>query len=142
MSRKRKGSVDPEIPKECPKPPGKLGKDARAVWGELAPLLYEQGLLTELDVYSLARFCQLQAIFDQCVCKVREEGVIVATASGSWKQHPAATLMASLSRHLDVLSRRFGLTPRDRQGLRGRAIKTPEREQSERAGLRLLPPPA
>src|SRR6266480_2846757 len=60
---KRRVRVPPEPARadECPEPPSRLSEYARQEWEAVAPELFRLGLLTVLDISTLAAYCSAAA---------------------------------------------------------------------------------
>ena len=66
-----KGEPKPEVVKGVP-PYFDMSDEAKAVWGELTPKLEVLGLLTEIDLQSFRRYCDMQARWLKCSQKLKE----------------------------------------------------------------------
>ena len=52
---------EPMPPRELPRPPAIIQGAARKEWRRIGRLLYDAGLLTKIDSYALAAYCQTYA---------------------------------------------------------------------------------
>jgi P27 family predicted phage terminase small subunit len=66
-----KGEAKPEVVKGVP-PYKDMSDGAKAVWAELTPKLEVLGLLTEIDLQSFRRYCDMQARWLSCAAKLKE----------------------------------------------------------------------
>lgn len=114
--------VQPAIAEAVPEPLAALGgseplqKRARDLWQERVPELHRVGLVTALDGDALARYCQLEALRQDCAHQVAREGV------GDTRRSAAATMLLEVSGDLRTLGGELGLTPRTRHRLEARPI--------------------
>ena len=97
--------------------PSWLAGEGRVMWGELGPKLRRLGLLTDLDLNSFARLCQLHGRWLAASRFIQENGATYMGPGGLEKRHPMAAVAADLERQLLALEQHFGLTPASRQRL-------------------------
>ena len=115
--------IRPPIDADVPGPPkmlrgaGDQKARARELWEEYAPLCHELGLLTRLDVATLGRWCDFQSKYEACSAVVDEEGLLIETERGTWKHRPEASLMTTYGQRLEILGKKLGMSPADRQGM-------------------------
>ena len=55
---------------QIPKPPAHIAGIALTEWDRVAPILYNCGVLTELDVAALAAYCQSFSIYTQALVAI------------------------------------------------------------------------
>ncbi len=101
------------IPTEIPKPPDWLHGRALDQWHYLSRLLFDQGLLTDLDVGMLAILCESWSDYWDVCDIVEEEGRTVSTGTGSRKAHPCVAMRDTFWRQICQVSRLFFLDPMD-----------------------------
>ena len=106
-------------------PPAGLPPPALAIWLELAPELARVGMLTTVDVRTLATACRLQALGEGFLASC--EGL---AAPARRKLHPRPELWAAMKclAQAAVIFARFGVTPSDRVRL---AVPAPPRKESK-----------
>jgi len=105
---------EPHFPPSLPTCPRHLSKEAKGEWKRLAQLLYDQGLLTEVDRGALAAVCQAYGRWVKSERKVTEHGMVSYSAHGS--EIPSAHLRIARQAMDDYvrLASEFGLTPSSR----------------------------
>lgn len=111
---------------ELPAPPAFLNATARRVWRALVPELAELGVLAKIDADALAVYCQARADFSWAVYRLRRDGRIVPTGTGSTKAHPAIGIQKAAADVIRNFGSEFGLTPSSRTRLRIGAAKDPD----------------
>lgn len=87
------------------------------VWNRIGPDLVAKGVLTFWDVELFARFCWFSARCVDLILQVEREGQIITGDKGMKVKHPAMQLIRDATTQMLSISRRFGLTPSDRQSL-------------------------
>ncbi len=122
--------VRPEKAAKFPKAPDWLkGRRPLQIWKTRGPTLWRLGLLTELDLDDVARWCVLQAQFEELAADVAKHGVSEETEKGGSKQRPEAAVMLATVTRLEAVERRFGMSPLARQGLEAPADDDPAAAQ-------------
>lgn len=120
----------PPAPRVLPPPPEHLGALAREKWDELAALLYNLGVLTEIDIDALARYCVIYQRWREAEENiVKKGGMILQTAAGNSIQNPFLSIANRCIEQLDKLAAEFGLTPSSRT--RVKADLPPEQSKLE-----------
>ena len=94
---------------------------ARAEWNRVAPLLTEQGVLTEIDATLLASYCLLYAHWRESVESLARDGLVIIVSSqtrtGSTVkpvQNPALRNSLQLQKQMMATATKFGINPLDR----------------------------
>jgi P27 family predicted phage terminase small subunit len=106
--------VEPHLP-ECPAYLSDIGK---AKWNEVAPRLFNLGILTALDSDALARWCSLWALWRQCHDFVMVETPGKQKNMLTLPQARMVRIMNQLSELLSKLEAQFGMNPSSRAALR------------------------
>lgn len=118
--------VDPVT--EIPPAPSWLGTTPRAVWDELAPLVFTSGpdMLTGLDVTVFATLCESVAHFREA-CEILDATAVILESGGKFSTNPAWQVARQQARLVLQLAEAFGLTPRARGLLAtaGEGVPTP-----------------
>lgn len=142
-AREREDEVVPP-PLEQLDPPDWLDKSARKVWSQIAPELRKNGVLTTLDLFAAARYCDIFVKWLDARETLDREGAIVYAYHfrtpqqiedgvepevKSAKPHPAARAYKELLSELLRLEGQFGMTPSARSGLVTSA-KTPGEKET------------
>ena len=114
--RVNKNSPNPAL--VCPKPSKSLNDKERKVWNELAPMLYDVGVLTEMDVVALTLLCRDIAMYQDCVSIVKKEGRVIEMVGSQGqivrKVNPCYTIQRQLTNDVLQKLREFGMTPASR----------------------------
>lgn len=92
-----------------PEPPDWLDEIARQEWNRVAPILSENGVLTEADVTALGVYCQTYSQYVECQRNINEKGLV-----HSGKLNPLARHADTLTKQLRGLITEFGFTPSSR----------------------------
>ncbi|MBP3958705.1 phage terminase small subunit P27 family [Gemmata sp. G18] len=111
--------TDPITPPPlAPDPPTALTDRGRVVWDRLYPLVTSQGIVTELDRYIFAAYCQFEAFYTEAAEHVRDEGCFKKPKRGESAegvQHSKwYRLMRDSLAQVKSLAAMLGLTPVDR----------------------------
>lgn len=94
-------------------PRGVLPKHGQKLWRQLAPLLLELGVLTEVDLPALEMMCLHYALARQALEEVNEIGLTIEE-DGKTKKNPAMQAFRENSQAYKQLLVEFGLTPSSR----------------------------
>lgn len=119
---------NPAAVKGCPAPPEWLLPEAAAEWNRLAPELQSLGLLTVLDLNTLARFCQCWAHYRAADQSVIEQGRTLELKSkeGTIKSigpNPNVAIAMKMADECRRLGSMFGLDPSSRSLLGVETVK-------------------
>lgn len=87
------------------------------VWGELAPDLIRQGVLTPWDAEAFAMACDSVRLYREARDRVEADGLMITGARGSDIKHPMLQVQRDAAATFASLAARFGLTPSDRAKL-------------------------
>ena len=108
----------PNPPLVCPKPSKSLNEKERKVWNELAPMLYDVGVLTKMDVVALTLLCRDIAMYQECIATLKKEGKVIKMIGSQGqivrKVNPCYTIQRQLSDGILQMLREFGMTPASR----------------------------
>jgi P27 family predicted phage terminase small subunit len=110
---------------KIPKPPPFLIGIARQEWRRIAPQCFVLGLLTNLDVASLAAYCQAYArwVIAETRCAEMAErdeltsGLMIKTTNGNVVQNPLVGTARRAAADMVRYASEFGLTPSARARL-------------------------
>ena len=94
--------------------PAWLCDKARAEWHRVAGPLYDLGLLTEIDQYTLGMYCQVWARYLNAEEVLRREGLTLIMPSGVIKQRPEYFILKDCLVELRAFIKLFGLSPESR----------------------------
>lgn len=130
-SRINRNEPKPDPSPRAPSCPAWLSKDAKAVWGSLAPQLHTKGVLTEWDRESFAVFCEA-VVHHREACKLVDSSAILINTPHGLTKNPALQIVRDQASILRGFAQEFGLTPSSRSG-----IEMPHGEEYD-AARRLL----
>lgn len=87
-------------------------------WNQLAPLLYEAGLIAKLDGVALRMFCETLEIYERAQHDLRHEDLVILNPdSRNPKANPLIAIRNQAESQIERWCKKFGLTPVDRTGL-------------------------
>lgn len=127
----------------CVEPPKKLSAAERRAWKEIAPKLEANGLLTEIDLNMLVRYCRYAVKFDVAQKFIDEHGFEFTTyqaqtpeqvANGEPKviryvgQYPAVNTWLNLGDKLLRIEQQFGMSPSARASINVAPKHTSEKD--------------
>lgn len=103
------------------KPPAWLDSIAKKEFKRIAQELMELDLLTNVDINSLAAYCDAYSDYIKCTKIIQEEGLMVEytnkAAETNKVPHPLLTKKKQLHEQMKSLATEFGLTPSARAKL-------------------------
>lgn len=124
---KRRGAASPRVPAvpHAPPPPAQLNNYGRGEWARVAPVMVDNGMLTELDLAPLYAYCDSFGIVHEIGDKMEPlaqadpiTGAIVVTSpSGAAYLNPLYSARRSAMRDMVRYAAELGLTPAGRAGL-------------------------
>lgn len=91
--------------------PASMTAEGKAVWKIFCPLAASMGVLTEADLQTLERLCEVAAEVRRLTKVISEEGHTYSTDAGLIKAHPAVAMAADADRRLLSYLTHFGMTP-------------------------------
>jgi P27 family predicted phage terminase small subunit len=102
----------PEI--KIPDAPEHLTPTARIEWERISKVLFNLGLLSEIDRTALAGYCQLYGRWADAEEAIKKSGLIIKTTNGNVIQSP---MVGIANRSLELMKQylvEFGMTPSSR----------------------------
>lgn len=116
---RRKDRENPHAPKaealnRIPAPPEFLGESGRTKWLELATLLVQRKILTDMDLHNLEGFCVAYENWRTAQQDLRLNGLVMEGAMGGPVKNPAATVLKEASNDLRAYGSNLGLDPASR----------------------------
>ncbi len=117
-----------------PKPPKHLKGTARRRFEDTVAALADLGILDECDVGIVVLYAEALAELSWADYKVRREGKIVPTGTGSIKPHPAIAIKNAAALRAGKFAAELGLTPSARARLKlgaGFGVDDPDPEESD-----------
>jgi P27 family predicted phage terminase small subunit len=117
--QKARPGLEPAVDPRCPEPPPFLGPYAQDEWWTVAVELHKLGLLTRLDVPSLAAYCMAYARWREAeealaMMADRDEhtrGLLVTTSEGNVRSNPLVKIATDAAEDMPRFAGEFGLTP-------------------------------
>lgn len=105
---------EPKFTPEIPECPPELDGRAREEWDRVAPLLFEQGLLTAVDRYALAGYCT--AVSDWLAARevINKSGSLMRSQAGTFYRSPMLDIASSALKTMHTFEVEFGMTPSSR----------------------------
>jgi P27 family predicted phage terminase small subunit len=119
---------EPKPPADSVVPPPWLEGDALDKWNEVAAQLLALGILTNIDVDALSRYCVTWQEWRKhlAICQKGGDVLVLRSESGAVRfasVAPSATLVGKYGRELLRLAQEFGLTPSSRSTIVGSAVR-------------------
>ena len=103
-----------QIETAIPGCPISLSAEAQAVWGDLSEKLVDLKVLTQLDGYILAVFCETYVRWNTLRCFLQANGESYQSGNGLHKIRPEVQSLKECLNSLDVLTSKLCLSPEDR----------------------------
>lgn len=126
----RENKREPQLPvASYQAPPTSMTTEGKAVWKVFCPLAASMGVLTEADLQTLERLCEVAAEVRRLTKVISEEGHTYSTDAGLIKAHPAVAMAADADRRLLSYLTHFGMTPAARSKVQ--AIGEPQSKDPE-----------
>lgn len=94
--------------------PDYLSDEATEIWDELAPLLINLGVLTEIDRQLFSAYCEKRAAWEYYTSKVEKGKEVGKTKNGNLVQNPYIGLANRAFDQMIKLGIEFGITPSSR----------------------------
>ena len=130
---RRINKLEPQPSKDAINPPAWLTGVSLKKWNELVPQLIELGVMTNVDVEAIARYCTMHEQFLRTLAEVRAGRDIFEIKDSNGKTKyiqatPWATMLTKVSAMMLRVEQEFGLTSSSRSGIIGKAT-TPEKSK-------------
>jgi len=117
--RRPLNDAEPHPPIILPDAPSELNAVGRAKWDELARKLFNQGILTELDIDLLYLYCINFQNFMDAQEKIKIfGGPVVKTEKGNPIQNPYLNIANQCQERMIKLASLFGMSPVDRSRIK------------------------
>ena len=119
---------EPEYEKsdELLKPPPYLSTHAKKEWKRIAPMLLNNGLLTNVDISALGAYCQAYNRWIEAEKAIRTYGMTCVTDKGNIIQRPEVGIANTAMRDMLKYAKEFGLTPSSRTNLKAEKVEEQE----------------
>ena len=112
---------EPKFDPSQPTPPPFLNDDAKVEWGRISGVLYEAGVLTDVDRGVLAAYCQAYGVWAQAEREIEKlqqssvlNGLILKTKDGNFIQQPLLGIANKARADMVKYAAEFGMTPSSR----------------------------
>ncbi|HHY45871.1 MAG TPA: phage terminase small subunit P27 family [Firmicutes bacterium] len=116
-------------------PPKWLDKAAKKEWRRIVKLMEGLGILTDVDVDTLAAYCDAVVRYAEASQQVREQGFVVMNDKGTPIQNPALLAVEKYWRIMSKAAAALGLDPTSRASLaKAKAAEKPKDEFEELFG--------
>lgn len=112
--KRKPNEREPQPPPASMDPPSYIDGDALVKWREMVAELHPLGLLTSIDVDSLAFYCVLYARWLKAEKIVKDKGEVIKTVNGNIIQNPYLAIANRCLKEMQRLAVQFGLTPASR----------------------------
>lgn len=128
----RAAKREPKAPKTSkrPSPPAYLGRNAKAEWRRIIPILDEMGILSTADRSIIAAYCQAWHRLQQYEKDIDDNGSSFTTEKGYECQRPAVAMAQKQAQLLRQFAGELGLSPSSRSRVEV-PEKPPEKDKTE-----------
>lgn len=123
--RVREDEPQPDV--EAPKCPAWLGRQAKAEWKRVVPMLLECRVLTRLDRSALAAYCDAYQAWYDAARAVKREGVTFESPNGHVCVRPEVSIRDKSRDAMVKYLQQFGMSPSSRR--RVAAIRPADEDQ-------------
>jgi P27 family predicted phage terminase small subunit len=113
VSHRPMNTNEPCAPAALPKPPPYLSAAARRIWRTMGPRLRDAGLMSNLDGFAFASYCQTAAHLAELEAVLAREGRTITDQYGT-RMRPEWGARIKCVQQLNVLGSEFGLSPSSR----------------------------
>jgi P27 family predicted phage terminase small subunit len=104
----------PDLLEETPQPPSHLSGEARTHWANIVPKLVRNGMLSEVDVPTIAAYCQAYGRWVAAESMVAKQGDVLISPSGFPIQNPYLAVANKAMEQMIKREVEFGMTPSSR----------------------------
>lgn len=119
--RRKLQEFEPKFDPSQPTPPPFLNDDAKVEWGRISGVLYEAGVLTDVDRGVLAAYCQAYGVWAQAEREIEKlqqssvlNGLILKTKDGNFIQQPLLGIANKARADMVKYAAEFGMSPSSR----------------------------
>lgn len=110
---------------KLPTCPAELSPNAKKEWKRVSKLLFQAGLLTQIDRAALAGYCTNYAHWIESEVEVQKTGTIVKTKDGYPIINPYLAVSRRAFDQMNKVLQEFGMTPASRSRIQ---VQPPEQE--------------
>jgi P27 family predicted phage terminase small subunit len=108
---------EPQPPVCFPDPPKEATDAVKKFWPKIAGQLYDCGILTEIDAYSLSAYCELYLRWGEANKNIAKHGLIIKSPTGYPIQSPWLAISSRALDQMQKIAAEFGMTPSSRTGI-------------------------
>ena len=131
--RRKLNDQEPEPDVILPVAPETLSNIGKAKWDEVSLKLYNQGILTELDLDLLMLYCQNYEGYVDAKQKVKDfGGEVVKTDKGNLMQNPFLSIANQREEKMIKMLSMFGMSPVDRTKVKSSNKKAKPKSLAEK----------
>ncbi len=113
--RKDRAVKNEPFPKnEIPDSPEHLSPEALTEWNRISSVLFNLGLLTGMDMASLAAYCQSYGRWVKAETELKNESLVLISDKGNHVQNPLVGIANQAMEHMRKHLANFGMSPADR----------------------------
>lgn len=112
--KRKLNTREPRLPREIPDCPKHLVAEARREWRRMAQILFDAGLLSQIDRAALAAYCQSWGRWVRAEQELTKHGSVTLTIHGTMKQSPYVVVARDAMEELRKFAIEFGMTPSSR----------------------------
>ena len=105
---------EPKPDKAIPTCPTHLSKEAKVEWRRISKILFDLGLLTNVDRAALAMYCQTYGRWVQAEKQIKDNNLVIKTKTGYPIQNPYISVSNQAMTKMRGFLAEFGMTPASR----------------------------
>jgi len=124
--KERENPDEPVYKIEIPKHPKHLSKIARKEWKIMSKILFDQGLLTNIDKACLAAYCQSYGRWVEAELELKDSTLTIKTIHGNVIQNPLIGIANTALKLMVQCLSEFGMTPASRSKVSAKKGKKKE----------------
>lgn len=109
----------PKKSKRLPSPPDELSDAAKKEWRRTGKMLFDAGLVTDVDVAQLAIYCAAYAQWLQATETLAKTPMLVKTKNGDLKANPLLKIAREAAFQTSRALVEFGMSPSSRSRVKG-----------------------
>ncbi len=114
VRKSRENKNEPFPMNEIPEAPEHLSAEALIEWNRISKVLFNLGLLTGMDMASLAAYCQAYGRWVQAETELKTESLVLVSDKGNHVQNPLVGIANQAMEHMRKHLANFGMSPADR----------------------------
>ena len=122
----RENPNEPEYKIEIPDYPAHLSTRGRREWKRMSEVLFNMGLLTEVDMAALSAYCQFYGRWAEAEANLKKTDLVIKTKSGNIIQNPYIGIANTAFKLMKDCLTEFGMTPASRSRVSAKEEKKKE----------------